>query len=112
MGAHPWVRSVEVTRGAPRPLQIEVEEHTPVAIVALGELYVVDADGEPFKRVSAAEALDLPLVTGVDRESAEGDPAGTAVRLREALARGRRLSSARSRAARCPRSSSATTASS
>ena len=86
MGGHPWVRSVEVTRGLPDTLQIKVEERTPVALAALGELYVVDADGAPFKRVSAAEALDLPLLTGLTRESAEGDPAGTAVRLREALA--------------------------
>ncbi len=86
MGAHPWVRSVEVTRGLPDTLQLKVEERTPVALAALGELYVVDADGAPFKRVSAAEALDLPLLTGLTRESAEGDPAGTAVRLREALA--------------------------
>ncbi|MGZ6163462.1 MAG: cell division protein FtsQ/DivIB [Myxococcaceae bacterium] len=86
MGAHPWVRSVEVTRGLPDTLQLRVEERTPVALAALGELYVVDADGAPFKRVSAAEALDLPLLTGLTRESAEGDPSGTAARLREALA--------------------------
>lgn len=86
MGAHPWVRSVEVTRGLPDTLQLRVEERTPVALASLGELYVVDADGAPFKRVSAAEPLDLPLLTGLTRETAESDPSGTAARLREALA--------------------------
>ena len=85
MGAHPWVRSVEVTRALPDTLQLRVEERTPVALAALGDLYVVDADGAPFKRVSAADALDLPLLTGLTRESAEGDPAGTTARLREGL---------------------------
>jgi len=85
MGGHPWVRSVEVTRGLPDTLQVRVEERTPVALAALGELYVVDPEGAPFKRVSAAEALDLPLLTGLTRETAESDPAGTAARLREAL---------------------------
>jgi len=85
MAAHPWVRTVEVTRGLPDSLQLRVEERVPVALASLGDLYVVDADGAPFKRVSPAEPLDLPLLTGLTRESAERDPAGTAARLREAL---------------------------
>jgi cell division protein FtsQ len=85
MSAHPWVRTVEVTRSLPDTLQLRVEERTPVALASLGDLYVVDADGAPFKRVSPAESLDLPLLTGLTREQAEKDPAGTAVRLREAL---------------------------
>ena len=85
MGAHPWVRTVEVSRNLPDTLQLRVEERVPVALASLGELYVVDADGAPFKRVSSAETLDLPLLTGLTREAAEKDPAGTAARLREAL---------------------------
>jgi cell division protein FtsQ len=85
MGAHPWVRTVEVTRSLPDTLQLRVEERAPVALASLGDLYVVDAAGAPFKRVSPAEALDLPLLTGLSREEAEKDPAGTAARLREAL---------------------------
>ncbi|HEY3587225.1 MAG TPA: cell division protein FtsQ/DivIB, partial [Myxococcaceae bacterium] len=85
MSAHPWVRTVQVTRSLPDTLQLRVEERTPVALASLGDLYVVDADGAPFKRVSPAESLDLPLLTGLTREQAEKNPAGTAVRLREAL---------------------------
>jgi cell division protein FtsQ len=86
MAAHPWVRTVEVTRSLPDTLQLRVEERAPVALASLGDLYVVDAEGAPFKRVSPAETLDLPLLTGITREQAEKDPAGTAARLREALA--------------------------
>jgi len=85
MSAHPWVRTVEVTRSLPDTLQLRIEERTPVALASLGDLYVVDTDGAPFKRVSGAEPLDLPLLTGLTRESAEKDPAGTTARLREAL---------------------------
>jgi cell division protein FtsQ len=85
MAAHPWVRTVEVTRSLPDTLRLRVEERTPVALASLGDLYVVDADGAPFKRVSPSESLDLPLLTGLSREQAEKDPAGTAARLREAL---------------------------
>ena len=85
MGAHPWVRTVEVTRSLPDTLLLRVEERTPVALASLGDLYVVDADGAPFKRLSPSESLDLPLLTGLTREQAEKDPAGTAALLREAL---------------------------
>lgn len=85
MAAHPWVRTVEVTRSLPDTLQLRVEERAPVALASLGDLYVVDADGAPFKRVSPAETLDLPLLTGITRGQAEKDPTGTAARLREAL---------------------------
>ncbi len=85
MGAHPWVRTVEVSRSLPDTLQLRVEERAPVALASLGDLYVVDANGAPFKRLSPADALDLPLLTGLAREAAEKDPAGTAARLREGL---------------------------
>ncbi|HEY1904542.1 MAG TPA: FtsQ-type POTRA domain-containing protein [Myxococcaceae bacterium] len=85
MAAHPWVRAVEVTRSLPDTLQLRVEERTPVALASLGDLYVVDAQGAPFKRLSPSEALDLPLLTGLEREAAEKDPAGTTARLREGL---------------------------
>jgi cell division protein FtsQ len=86
MAAHPWVRSVEVTRSLPDTLVLRVEEREPVALAALGDLYVVDAQGVPFKRLSASDRLDLPLLTGIPRDTATQDPAGTAARFREALA--------------------------
>ena len=86
MSAHPWVSSVEVTRSLPDTLVLRVEEREPVALAALGDLYVVDAQGVPFKRVSASDRLDLPLLTGISRDAAAQDPGGTAARFREALA--------------------------
>jgi cell division protein FtsQ len=68
LATHPWVKSVRVLRRFPSRLEIVVEEHMPVALLALGELYLVDEDGVPFKRLSPQDGLDLPLVTGIARE--------------------------------------------
>jgi cell division protein FtsQ len=76
---------VDVRRALPDTLQIRVEEHVPAALAVMGDLYVVDAEGVPFKKVSSADALDLPLITGVSREDAARDPEETASRFRAAL---------------------------
>ncbi|MCY1020916.1 cell division protein FtsQ/DivIB [Pyxidicoccus sp. MSG2] len=85
MSQHPWVKTVEVTRRFPNRVSVEVTEHVPVALAVLGELYVLDEDGEPFKRVTPGDGLDLPLVTGLDREGYVTDPTVARERLRSAL---------------------------
>jgi len=65
---HPWVRRVLVRREFPRRVVIEVEERAPKAIVALGQLYYVDADGVIFKEVGAGENVNFPLLTGLRPE--------------------------------------------
>lgn len=86
MAGHPWVSAVDVRRALPDTLQVRVEEHQPAALAVMGDLYVVDADGVPFKKVSGADALDLPLISGVSREDAARAPEETAARFRAALA--------------------------
>lgn len=85
VGTHPWVKRAAVTRRFPSALIVQVEEYTPVALLALGDLYVLDAEGVPFKRLVPGDAVDLPLVTGLDREAYVADPARTSAQLREAL---------------------------
>lgn len=68
MEQHPWVRSATITRHFPNALSVEIQEHVPAAMVALGELYLLDDQGEPFKKLTAGDSLDLPLVTGLTRE--------------------------------------------
>lgn len=75
---HPWVRTVEVARHFPSSVAVKVEEHVPAAMVSLGELYLLDREGEPFKKLTARDALDVPLVTGISREEyVEDGPAAT-----------------------------------
>jgi cell division protein FtsQ len=86
MAGHPWVRKVSLTRHFPSAVAIRIEEHVPSAIAALGDLYLLDEDGAPFKKVEPSDKVDLPLVTGVDREAYLQDPKAAAKRTREALA--------------------------
>jgi cell division protein FtsQ len=82
---HPWLSQVEVTRHFPASVSVQVVEHVPEALVVLGDLYVLDAEGEPFKRVTSGDGLDLPLVTGVVRDDYMKDEAGVRERLKAAL---------------------------
>ena len=47
-----------------------MREHEPRVIVALRELYLANADGELFKRLSSSDATVLPIVTGIRRADA------------------------------------------
>ena len=85
MSAHPWVKSVELTRHLPAAVSVKVVEHEPAAITSLGDLYLLDEAGEPFKRVQAEDGVDLPLVTGVEREEYVAHPNEVAARFGRAL---------------------------
>lgn len=85
LSTHPWVKSVRVTRHLPSRLTIEVEEHRAVALLSLGELYLVNEEAVPFKRIKAGDSLDLPLVTGIDREAFAQQRDGALAQLRDAL---------------------------
>jgi cell division protein FtsQ len=87
MGTHPWVREVmAVERRYPASLTIKVQEQTAVALAALGDVYLVNPQGQPFKKVQAADPTDLPLVSGLSRDDYVADPDGSAQRFRAALA--------------------------
>ncbi len=66
---HPWVARAEVQRRLPPALDVDVVERHAVAMVDLGGLYLVDARGEVFKRAEPGDGLDLPVVTGIEREA-------------------------------------------
>ncbi len=68
IATHPWVKTVKVSRHLPSRLSIEVTEHRAIAMLSLGELYLLNAEATPFKRIRPGDAVDLPLVTGLDRD--------------------------------------------
>jgi hypothetical protein len=86
--ANPWVATAEVHRILPHTIAIEVHEHTAAALVELGELYLADASGHPFKRadLEAGEGEGLPIITGIERTSYAANPAAAAATVREAIA--------------------------
>jgi cell division protein FtsQ len=85
---NPWVASAEAHRVLPHTLAIDIREHVPAAVVQLGGLYLVDAEGHPFKRAELAgdEGAGLPVITGLDRDAYIANPAATAEQIRGAMA--------------------------
>ena len=83
----PWIRSAEARRVLPHTIVIELREHEAVAVVELGELYLVDAQGRPFKRAAleAGDGAGLPVITGLPREAYEAAPEATAQTIVAAL---------------------------
>jgi len=66
----PWVARAEVNREfLAGTIEIEVREHRAAALVSLGELYLVNEAGQVFDRAVPGLGLDLPVVTGIDRDA-------------------------------------------
>jgi cell division septal protein FtsQ len=82
---HPWVRRVLVRREFPRRVVIEVEERKPKAIVAMGKLYYVDADGILFKEVAQGENVRFPMLTGIRSEELGSSAPALRRRIQDAL---------------------------
>jgi cell division protein FtsQ len=73
--SHPFVREVVVRKAFPDKLVVSIEEREPVAMVNLDALYYVDEQGTIFKRLTAYDAKNLPILTGFSRDDlASGDP--------------------------------------
>jgi cell division protein FtsQ len=85
VAAHPWVESAELRRRLPDTLELSVVERVPAAALALGEVYLVDAEGEPFKRLQAEDGVDLPIISGLEREAFDGRNARGSERVQLAL---------------------------
>jgi len=66
LSAHPWIAEVEITRVLPGKLTIAVKEHQPLAILDLGRKFLVDLEGRIFKEVSDADAVNVPIIEGMD----------------------------------------------
>ncbi len=58
-----WVRKVHVHRELPQTLIVEITERTPVAMLAAGDLYLLDNTATPFTRVGVREFPDLPVLS-------------------------------------------------
>ena len=86
--ADPWVASASAHRVLPHTIVVDIHERTPVAVVDLDGLYLVEADGHPFKRAELADGDGdgLPVITGVLRAAYTSDPEAAATTVRTALA--------------------------
>jgi cell division protein FtsQ len=83
---NPWISEARVTRDLPRSLRIEVKEREPAALAVFSDrLYLVTADGEPFKLLEPGDPADFALITGVSVEGLSRDRPREIERVREGL---------------------------
>jgi cell division protein FtsQ len=82
---HPWVRSVSVRKVFPDRLVVRIEERKPAAMVNLDALYYVDEEGTIFKRLTAYDPKNFPIVTGFSRGELTARDAITLQNLRKTL---------------------------
>ncbi len=66
IAADPWVARASISRQLPDTLTVHVEEHVPKAVILDGSFYLVDAEGQPFKRLEDGERCALPIISGID----------------------------------------------
>ncbi len=72
----PWIKTASVGREFPDRLVIEIVERDAVALLKNDkDLYVVDRDGEVFKKFEAGDAVDLPVFAGFYRNGNVGEGA-------------------------------------
>ncbi len=75
--SHPWVKDATVSRELPETIRIKVTEHKAHALLLLGHLYLLDAEGQVFKRADLSETDGLPVITGVNRLKYLNNPAAS-----------------------------------
>jgi cell division protein FtsQ len=81
----PWIRSATVTRKLPGTIVVQVTEHEPVALAAVGErMLLVSRTGEIFKELSAEDPFDLPVITGIDPDNVAQDREGAEKKIERA----------------------------
>lgn len=60
---HPYVKSAAVHRDLPDRIRITIEERKPVAVLAQGTLYYLDAEGYVLPSTRAEAVFDLPVLS-------------------------------------------------
>jgi len=64
--AHPWIAEAEVSREIPSRLIIRVKEHSALAVVDLGQKFLINQQGRIFKAWDPADRINLPVISGLD----------------------------------------------
>jgi len=80
-----WIKNVVVKRGLPDRIEIYLRERRPIALINLGDIYLVDEDGIVFRKVKSGEYFDLPILTGLGRKYLQRDPQKFIHLIRQAL---------------------------
>ena len=70
---HPWVRKAEARKRFPDTVEIVIEEHQPVLLLAVDTLWYVNDQGLPFRQANS-DHLDYPVLTGVSEDLVANHP--------------------------------------
>jgi cell division protein FtsQ len=72
ISANPWVKNIYVGRELPDRLVLEVRERMPLALVKrASNFYLMDSEGNIFKKLGKGDEVDLPILTGFHGEEKE-----------------------------------------
>jgi len=63
---HPWIAEAEVSREIPSGLSIQIQEHTPMAVIDVGRKLLINRQGEIFKEWDSSDPTHLPVISGLD----------------------------------------------
>ncbi len=63
--AHPWISDVSIRRRFPDALELTVTEQVPLAVVDLGRKFVINHEGDIFKKADALDESNYPLIHGL-----------------------------------------------
>lgn len=63
---NPWIKKVQIHRIFPSNLLIEIQEHSPIAILDMGRKFLMNEEGEIFKEWDSNDPINFPLITGLD----------------------------------------------
>ena len=64
--AHPWIAEAEVRREIPSRLIIRVKEHDALALVNIGQKFLINHQGQIFKAWEPSDPGNLPVISGLD----------------------------------------------
>ena len=82
---HDWVAEVEIKKMLPNKVVVHIQERKAVAVVALDELHLVDAEGRVFTKAKNLKRLPSLTVTGLTSEQLQRAPDEFMSRVRRAL---------------------------
>ena len=64
---HPWIKDADIQRIIPDGIIINIQEHQPLAIVDIGQNFLINTDGKLIKKVTSQDQVrTLPVVSGLE----------------------------------------------
>ncbi len=77
--AHPWIADAGVRRRLPDALELILIEQVPLAVVDLGRKFVINQQGDIFKKAEFVDLKNFPIISGLSYSdlNLSGRPAGS-----------------------------------